>query len=271
MKPSNEQLSIIGQKIFQNETGGKVKDLVYWNTLEAFPSLGLGHFIWMPEGYSDPNFGDGSFPELIAFYKASGYRDQDLPKLLQGNRSRAPWKTRTEMYALYDANDADILELQQFLYTTFDVQIDFIWNRLQAALPNMLAKASNPSHLQTQFNRLATSPLGYYPLIDYVNFKGEGLSGNDYVTYMVDILGTKGEDLSPKRTRAYNNYGWGLRQVLMEMKGSEKGVPALEEFSRSAGFVLTKRVENAALEGRDESSFLQGWLNRTKTYAISLF
>lgn len=119
----------------------------------------------------------------------------------------------------------------------------------------MVAKASDPVHLQAQFNRLANSPLGYYPLIDYVNFKGEGLSGNDYITYMVDILGTKGEIMSPKRARAYNNYGWGLRQVLMEMKGSESGVTALEEFSRSAAFVLTKRVENATLEGRDESSF----------------
>lgn len=71
----------------------------------------------MPEGYNNPNFGDGSFPELITFYKSSGYKDQDLPKLMQGNRSRAPWKTREEMYSLYDAGDADILELQTFYIT----------------------------------------------------------------------------------------------------------------------------------------------------------
>ena len=71
----------------------------------------------------------------------------------------------------------------------------------------------------------------------------------------------KGEGL--KGVASYNNQAWGLKQVLENMKGTSIGHDALVEFSNSAKYVLTRRVQNAP---RDESQWLKGWYNRVDTY-----
>ena len=50
LKISKEELNVVADKIFKNEAGGKKEDIVYWNTGEDFPSLGIGHFIWYRAG-----------------------------------------------------------------------------------------------------------------------------------------------------------------------------------------------------------------------------
>ena len=45
-KIGSADLKEIGEKIFRNEAAGKKENLVYWNSGENFPSLGIGHFIW---------------------------------------------------------------------------------------------------------------------------------------------------------------------------------------------------------------------------------
>jgi len=84
----------------------------------------------------------------------------------------------------------------------------------------------------------AQTPEGMFAMIDYVNFKGEGLS--------------------PKER--YNGEGWGLAQVL---GGMRTGTP--HEFAGSAKRVLTNRVQNAPAE-RKESRWLAGWSNRCDGY-----
>src|SRR4051794_39519410 len=44
----------IGQKIWQNECNGTISGLTSWNAGEDFASLGIGHFIWYPEGRRGP-------------------------------------------------------------------------------------------------------------------------------------------------------------------------------------------------------------------------
>lgn len=44
------QLQAIGQQIYKNECNQQSQCLVHWNRGEAFPSLGIGHFIWYPDG-----------------------------------------------------------------------------------------------------------------------------------------------------------------------------------------------------------------------------
>src|SRR5690606_6328764 len=63
LKPA--QLDWVGQKIIQNECAGKLDCLVHWNEGEAFPSLGIGHFIWYPAGVNG-RFTE-SFPRLIQY------------------------------------------------------------------------------------------------------------------------------------------------------------------------------------------------------------
>jgi hypothetical protein len=108
---------------------------------------------------------------------------------------------------------------------------------LEAAPPELR------DNVERQFYRVAESDMGMYVLIDYVNFKGEGVSESE----------------------RYKGQGWGLLQVLANMKGTEKGRPALREFARSAEFVLERRVQNSP-QDRNEKRWLPGWRNRLKTY-----
>ena len=80
-------------------------------------------------------------------------------------------------------------------------------------------------------------------MIDYVNFKGEGINDSE----------------------TYNKKGWGLRQVLENMTGKEIGNTALTEFSNSAKSVLEQRVKNSDPK-RNELKWLLGWKNRCETY-----
>src|ERR1700680_5207980 len=62
---SDAQADQIGRHLWQNECGGTISGLTSWNSGENFASLGIGHFIWYPEGVHGPF--DESFPKLLAF------------------------------------------------------------------------------------------------------------------------------------------------------------------------------------------------------------
>lgn len=236
-KLSSSDLKEIGDKIFRNEAGGKKDNLVYWNAGEDFPSLGIGHFIWYRNGQKE--IFDESFPKLVDFYKSNNVK---LPKILQDNKY-APWGSRDAF--LRDKEAGKLNELRDFLYETRDIQVVFIYKRLEASLDKMLLQADNKENVKYQFYRVSNSPNGLYALIDYVNFKGEGIS----------------------ETERYNGQGWGLLQILENMKGKEGGKAAMDEFSSSAKFVLERRVRNSDPK-RNEKQWLKGWENRTETYKI---
>ena len=236
MKLSREQLLAVAEKIFQNETGGIRNNLVDWNDGENFPSLGIGHFTWFKASGGRSGFGD-SLPDMIAYYKEKGIA---LPKLL-AEFKHSPWNSKSELMAKKARGDKDIQELIAFFDNTRDIQVMFIYDRLKSSLDKMIQASSNKENLKNQFERMVNTPNGLYALIDYVNFKGEGLKG----------------------VSSYNNVAWGLRQVLENMKGTATGQSALVEFSNSAKDILARRVKNAP---RNESRWLQGWYNRVDTY-----
>ena len=232
----------IGKKIWQNECGGTVAGLTSWNTGENFASLGIGHFIWYPKGVRGPF--DESFPELANF---AAKRNATLPEVVRTNlNSGCPWSSRAEFLAASDS--PEMKQLRQFLADTVPIQAEFLVQRLQKALPKMAsaAPAADRANIERQFQRVASSSQGCYALVDYVNFKGEGVL----------------------ETERYKGQGWGLLQVLQGMSGSGNGAAAAREFSVSAGKVLSQRVENSPPE-RKESRWLAGWLKRVKTYAQS--
>jgi hypothetical protein len=82
--------------------------------------------------------------------------------------------------------------------------------------------------------------VGRYALVDYVNFKGEG----------------------SRPEERYAGQGWGLAQVLAEMRG---GLPANVDFAGAAARVLERRVQNAPNERR-EQRWLPGWMRRVDSY-----
>jgi hypothetical protein len=229
----------IGKKIWRNECNGTVAGLTSWNEGEKFASLGIGHFIWYPKGQRGPF--EESFPKLVSFIAKRGAK---LPGLLLGaGEHPCPWNSRAEF--LQAQNTPEMKQLRQFLVDTVDLQAEFLISRLQNALPKMLAEAasSDRANVQQQFERLASTPQGCYALVDYVNFKGEGVL----------------------HTERYQGQGWGLLQVLENMHGTSPDAAAVDEFARSAKATLTRRVQNAPAE-RHESRWLSGWLQRVNSY-----
>jgi hypothetical protein len=160
-----------------------------------------------------------------------------------GREQPCPWNSRTEF--LRGEHTPEMNQLRRFLVDTIDLQAEFLVARLEAALPKMLAEAASADrpHVQQQFERLTKTPQGCYALVDYVNFKGEGVLA----------------------TERYHGQGWGLLQVLEAMHGNSDA-NAVDEFSRAASAVLTRRVQNAPPE-RHESQWLTGWLRRVNSYS----
>lgn len=236
---TKKDLLRFGEEIFDKECDGDIDKLVAWNRGEAFASFGIGHFIWYPRGYQGPF--DESFPTFLKFVKKRGVA---LPKWIEQDEEKGcPWKNRNDFYRNLDSYK--MRTLKRFLIKTRYHQSLFIVQRFIKAFPKMMKAASydKKQHIKQQFFRIADSSLKLYALIDYVNFKGEGI----------------------KKSERYNNVGWGLLQVLEEMKGTQKGSVALCDFARAAETVLTRRVMNSPVE-RNEIRWLNGWKNRVNYY-----
>ena len=234
------QKSAIGQKIWKNESGGTVNGLTAWNGGEEFPSLGIGHFIWYPDGFNG-RF-EESWPPFVSFAERNGANPPAIAK------SRfSPWRTRTDFQSKF--NSPEMSGLRNWLASTVTLQTDFIIVRSRGALAKMLAAApaSERAKIQANYQKVSTTPQGTYALIDYVNFKGEGTSP----------------------TEKYNGQGWGLLQVLGGMNNVPSGPAAAAEFAASAKRVLSRRITNSP-PARNEKQFLPGWLNRCDTYARPL-
>jgi hypothetical protein len=236
---SSRDMQKIGKKIWHNECNGTIVGLTSWNKGEDFASLGIGHFIWYAKDkrgiYSE------TFPDLLKFLKAQGH---DISFLKLDAQQNCPWQTREAFLAVQQ--DDQLVKLRKLLADTVDLQAQFIIQRLQEALPKLVANLSGVDKKQVtqQFNRLlASGPAGAYALIDYINFKGEGVAP----------------------TERYKGQGWGLLQVLQNMRGQEVGKSALAAFSASAEKVLPARVENSPQE-RGEIRWLSGWIKRIRTY-----
>jgi len=236
---SDTELKQIAGLIFQNECASQDSCLTSWNEGEEFASLGIGHFIWYPAG-SNKTFSE-SFPALMAFMVERGTK---LPEWLAADSGRPnPWSDRDSFLAAF--HSAALSELRQFLVDTKVVQAQLMQQRFKQALPGLLQglEVEKEAHVRTQFERVTSSPMGFYALIDYVNFKGEGINSKE----------------------RYEAHGWGLLQVLEHMDGSDVGVSAIQAFAASADKMLTRRVELSP-PGRNESRWLPGWRKRLATY-----
>ena len=237
--PHDEALKI-GKRVWQNECNGAISGLTAWNKGEDFASLGIGHFIWYPKGRHGPF--EESFPKVVSFISKRGAKLPTILLKVPGGEP-CPWSSRTEF--LQAENTPGMNQLRRFLVDTIDLQAEFLVARLEAALPKMLAETppADRTNVQQQFERLMKTPQGRYALVDYVNFKGEGVLHSE----------------------RYQGQGWGLLQVLEAMHGtSDAG--AVGDFARAAKAVLTRRVQNAP-PGRHESQWLTGWLRRINSYS----
>ncbi|HEX5789691.1 MAG TPA: hypothetical protein VFY13_01000, partial [Luteolibacter sp.] len=206
---SEQQKIAIGRKIWQNECAGTIDGLTSWNHGEEFPSLGIGHFIWYPRGVQGP-FRE-SWPQFVAYARSRG---EELPAVAL--KEDCPWPDRASFEA--DRQGPELSGLRRWLAARVALQTDFIVQRSLAALPDVLAvaPAGERERIAANYRKVATTPQGVYALIDYVNFKGDGT-----------LL-----------TERYQGQGWGLLQVLGEMREVGEGPAAAREFGAAASRVL---------------------------------
>ncbi|WP_247832002.1 hypothetical protein [Bradyrhizobium sp. 200] len=234
----------IGQKIWLNETGGKPDAITSWNANEEFASLGICHCIWFPVGKWLPF--EESFPALLEFMRK---KNVHLPAWLDQTQIPAnPWTSRAEFRR--NANSPQMKELRQFLLDTVAEQTQFMMARAQGAMEKILKTTPDGTereHIVIQFTRVVSASENFYPLIDYINFKGEGTNPNEAAM-----------DRETGRRQ-----GWGLKQVLLRMNGVTGDPKAVRaEFADAAQFVLQQRVRNLP----SNRVFEVGWLRRLATY-----
>ncbi|WP_236546692.1 hypothetical protein [Psychromonas sp. L1A2] len=230
---SDKQTNTLATLIWQNEGAGKTEFLTVWNKKEDFPSLGIGHFIWYPTSKKGPYI--EQFPQLLNYLIENNI---DVPQWLIETQI-APWKSREMFYDAFES--AQLKQLRALLHSTVGLQARFIIKRLERGIPAILKSSNDIQKIKINKNlRLLTStPEGIFVLLDYVNFKGEGIATNEQ----------------------YQGYGWGLKQVLLAMPEQSNNV--LLSFALAADEMLTRRVKNAP---RDEIQWLKGWRVRIHKY-----
>jgi len=243
---TTDQKEWLADQIYRNECNRNPDCLTAWNSGENFPSMGIGHFIWYPRDRND--IYEESFPALMTYMLDHGI---SIPAWIMANNLDAPWDSRQAFLA--DQDSERLRNLRLFLQEHKRLQLDFIVSRFDSALADIMtsiqqegmgsaARQELSAKLHGHFYAVANAspPHGLYALIDYVNFKGTGVSPHE----------------------AYNGRGWGLKQVLLEMESSDDPLAA---FISSARTALARRVDNAPPE-RNEGRWLEGWYNRLTTY-----
>ncbi|MBN2788720.1 MAG: hypothetical protein JXR69_00860 [Candidatus Delongbacteria bacterium] len=227
---SSGKLDIIAEKIYQNECAGKREFLVWWSENEEFPSLGIGHFLWLPKGITVPF--EATFTK---FLDNCIYEDIEIPEFLNDYKDGCIWNSRDEF--LDPINSGQVEELRTWLEGSKDIQTTFLYNRALNMLEDIIEY--DPA-TKIIIEKLLYSDLGKFVVIDYINFKGSGL-----------ILSER-----------YKNQGWGLLQVIQNLKFNPNIIDA---FIRSAVEVLELRIYNSPSK-RNEKIFLKSWIKRFESY-----
>ena len=242
---TTEEAELISYRIWQNEAAGKLEYLIFWNENEPFLSLGLAHFLWY--GKTNRSHYQEMFPKLVAYFSEHNVR---LPEWLHPD-TPCPWESRTEFLRAKKSDSPKYHDLYKLLVRTMPIQVDFIVERMQHALPKMLATLDSEKEkkrVEQAYSSVlhnadgSVSALGLYAIIDYVNFKGEGTSQQE----------------------RYKGEGWGLLQVLEEM--DTRSDNPRKAFADAAKKILDRRIENSPPD-RNESQWRKGWFSRIDSYA----
>lgn len=222
-------LDKLGEVLYKNEANCQTQHLTHWGKNEEFPSLGLPHAIWYNQNASKKY--QEQFPELIRYIKKNLKAHEKVqlswPSLLLANPLKpAPWNSREtfkqiqEISLLIEAtldssqlvniknkhpqhydSAYQLFEIRHFLSNpiVLRLQAKYVVEKTFFSLHRILAVNQIQSPLTTQtlysqIQRLLASQEGVLSLVDYLNFKGEGL---------------RNSELTP-----VNHYPWGLKTVL---------------------------------------------------------
>ena len=235
----------IGSRIYQNEALGKAEYLTHWNEGEDFPSLGIGHFIWFPEGVDAPF--DEQFPALVAYLREQVPDHLPMPVWLQelDPPLHAPWGSKEEFDAA--RSSPEMTSLRDWLEATQLYQARFIVSAFERRWRALDLPAEQKQILTGLIQTLFETPEGLFAVIDYYNFKGLGNNPRE----------------------SYQGQGWGLVQVLTDLArlrdNEDECADIVAQFSDAAIDRLRLRVELSPPE-RNEVRWLAGWSKRLRDY-----
>jgi len=234
----------IGSRIYANEALGKREYLTHWNRGEDFPSLGIGHFIWFPEGVDAPF--DEQFPAMYEYVSRAVPANLPPPDWLRYlDPFAAPWHNKQAFDEAWPS--PEMTELRNWLDATQSYQARFIVAAFEQRWRELELPPVQKARLTGLLQKLFATPEGLFAVIDYYNFKGLGNNPRE----------------------RYAGEGWGLVQVLQAMDGvaTDAGECAdwVGQFRDAAAGRLSLRVELSPPE-RDEARWLEGWLRRLDGY-----
>lgn len=244
---SDAQMLDIGDRIWQNQSGGSTNGITTWvqEGPYQYAEIGINQALWYDADNPAPFRED--WPDMALYLKKHGFPIQDWML------SACPWSNATDFAAAFDGDQLTLLRTMLSTDDAVVAQTRFIAKRLDQSLPTMMAllPSDQATQLQNNFDLIAQQPLGFYALIDYVNFKGEGTCPTEQV----------------------NGQGWGLLQVLQEMQllhDQNQGTPGynatpMEEFVAAAKTILQRRIDNSD-PSLDLSQYWDGWCARLDTY-----
>lgn len=238
-----EDYQYLAQKIFKNEANSNPKYLTHWNEGEGFPSMGIGHFIWLPESLKQGQVVfEETFPQMVAFVSHKSPPPMWLKTL---NPFEVPWENKAEFDGAW--SKIELLELRKWLLETQAAQAEFIAQQFQSKWQTKIASLpiAQQRKLRQALNELMQSKQGLFAVLDYYNFKGLGFN--------------------PKEQ--YQDNGWGLMDVLIDVPSSSNASEALNNFVISAKHRLTQRVQNSPI-ARNENRWLKGWFVRLDHYLL---
>ncbi len=241
---SNAQANQIAKRIWQNEGSGRKSYLVHWNKGEEFASIGIGHFIWFTA--DKPMWFWEAFPPMLSYITAHGAK----PPTWLTPQMHCVWSSYDEWQYAKKHNTSKMKELTEFMDRTKGLQARFMLNRLNQSYPKIIAYAKPRGQaklVEHNYKRLlykqngTIDPQGAYILIDYINFKGDGINNGE----------------------RYQGKGWGLYQVLNHMDPSDPN--AYRAFSNAGKYILD-RLTKISPPARNLKRFKKGWFNRMDSY-----
>lgn len=241
---SDADFGWIGSRIYQNEALGKAEYLTHWNEGEDFPSLGIGHFIWFPEGVDAPF--DEQFPALASYLREQVPGDLQMPGWLQDlDPFVAPWNSQAQFDEA--RSSSQMSSLRTWLEATQSYQVRFIVSAFEQRWQELDLPIDQKQKLSGLLQLLFETPEGLFAVIDYYNFKGLGNNPRE----------------------SYEGQGWGLVQVLDALAGlrivEDECADIVAQFRDAAAVRLRLRVDLSPPE-RNEARWLSGWLKRLDGY-----
>ncbi|MBY0386084.1 hypothetical protein K2X05_13075 [bacterium] len=269
-------LEKLGEVLYKNEANCKTENLTHWGASEDFPSLGLPHAIWY--GVTDKKKYEEQFPELIRFIRKNIGNNEKTkiswPLILQKNPlGPAPWKNKEEFsriqkisieventkdslqltrikneYSSSYKQAFELFEIRHFLSNpiVLRLQAQFVVEKTFLALHRILNSVHKESPVEaqifySQIQILLSSKEGILSLVDYLNFKGEGL---------------KNTERTP-----LEGYFWGLKAVLEIMQQMKKVENPNQRFAQSALCSLQRLAYYSGAINSPEQSQRYTWLN----------